>query len=419
MIVATGMATTPGDQPTFAATIWRWRPGSGCPGRFWPMRALPAGRVEALKARGIEPLVAIWAMQDVRPYDFRPPPAEPKPDRAVNEPWRLAMQAKMNTEPAKALYRLRKQTVEPVFGIVKAAMGFRQFLMRGLAAAVEAEWPWLALAYNAKRDGHAPRSMTHTATTSTDCKRQPKTLKALKPDRLLGSLLRVDHGAEGGGDREELCIGVAGADELTPTGSPPGPRVQGMLRHGPCSSVQSALKTWSPVFCRPSGASPGLAGASTASMRSNSDEKARRHSAARSWAAIIRAGVMPFRFSARSDEVRAETPALDQVLVQEGGPALAEHVRLLRLEQASEGLRQVEILDRDPARVSRSAHARRPSRRRARSAPNCGVRHRPTRERGRGWHGLGSHPSSRNASATRARSATERPYQPIVSRELA
>ncbi|PIK73175.1 IS5/IS1182 family transposase, partial [Methylobacterium frigidaeris] len=47
-------------------------------------------------------------------------------------------------------YRLRKQTVEPVFGIVKAAMGFRQFLRRGLAA-VEAEWTLVALAYNAKR----------------------------------------------------------------------------------------------------------------------------------------------------------------------------------------------------------------------------------------------------------------------------
>jgi hypothetical protein len=61
-----------------------------------------------------------------------------------------AVQATMNTEPAKALYRQRKQTVEPVFGIVKAAMGFRQFLMRGLAA-VEAEWTLVALACNAKR----------------------------------------------------------------------------------------------------------------------------------------------------------------------------------------------------------------------------------------------------------------------------
>ncbi|KTS38485.1 transposase [Methylobacterium indicum] len=55
-----------------------------------------------------------------------------------------------DTVVAKALYRLRKQTVERVFGIVKAAMGFRQFPIRGLAA-VKAEWTLVALAYNAKR----------------------------------------------------------------------------------------------------------------------------------------------------------------------------------------------------------------------------------------------------------------------------
>ncbi|GJD65760.1 IS1182 family transposase [Methylobacterium frigidaeris] len=151
LIVATGLATTPGDQPTFAATILAMEAGIGLP-RTVLADAGFAGRapVEALKARGIEPLVAVRAMQGERPYDFRPPPVAPKPDRAVREPWRLAMQATMNTEPAKALYRLRKQTVEPVFGIVKAAMGFRQFLRRGLAA-VEAEWTLVALAYNAKR----------------------------------------------------------------------------------------------------------------------------------------------------------------------------------------------------------------------------------------------------------------------------
>lgn len=44
----------------------------------------------------------------------------------------------------------RKQTVEPVFGIVKEAMGFRQFLLRGLEK-VETEWALVTLAYNCKR----------------------------------------------------------------------------------------------------------------------------------------------------------------------------------------------------------------------------------------------------------------------------
>ena len=52
--------------------------------------------------------------------------------------------------PYGAHYRLRKQTVEPVFGIVKQAMGFRQFLLRGLEK-VAGEWALVTLAYNSRR----------------------------------------------------------------------------------------------------------------------------------------------------------------------------------------------------------------------------------------------------------------------------
>ena len=56
----------------------------------------------------------------------------------------------METEESRVRYGLRKQTVEPVFGIVKQAMGFRQFLLRGLEK-VEGEWALVTLAYNCKR----------------------------------------------------------------------------------------------------------------------------------------------------------------------------------------------------------------------------------------------------------------------------
>jgi hypothetical protein len=56
----------------------------------------------------------------------------------------------MSGEESKLLYRLRKQTVEPVFGIVKRAMGFRQFLLRGIEK-VENEWQLVLCAYNLKR----------------------------------------------------------------------------------------------------------------------------------------------------------------------------------------------------------------------------------------------------------------------------
>jgi hypothetical protein len=60
------------------------------------------------------------------------------------------MAEKMKTESGRKLYRLRKQTVEPVFGIIKQAMGFRQFLLRGVAK-VSGEWSLICLAYNFRR----------------------------------------------------------------------------------------------------------------------------------------------------------------------------------------------------------------------------------------------------------------------------
>ena len=60
------------------------------------------------------------------------------------------MAYKLRTELGKAIYRLRKCTVEPVIGIIKAVLGFRQFLLRGLAAA-SGEWCLVCRAYNIKR----------------------------------------------------------------------------------------------------------------------------------------------------------------------------------------------------------------------------------------------------------------------------
>ena len=60
------------------------------------------------------------------------------------------MKAKLETENAKALYRKRKQTVEPVFGIIKTAIGFRRFSLRGIGKAAT-EWTLVTLAYNCKR----------------------------------------------------------------------------------------------------------------------------------------------------------------------------------------------------------------------------------------------------------------------------
>ena len=53
----------------------------------------------------------------------------------------------MSTSVAKEAYGLRKQLVEPVFGIIKEQQGARRFLLRGLAN-VTAEWTMLATAFN-------------------------------------------------------------------------------------------------------------------------------------------------------------------------------------------------------------------------------------------------------------------------------
>ncbi len=49
------------------------------------------------------------------------------------------MRHRLQTAAGKKLYKLRQQTVEPVFGIVKSALRFRQFLLRGLEK-VSTEW---------------------------------------------------------------------------------------------------------------------------------------------------------------------------------------------------------------------------------------------------------------------------------------
>jgi transposase len=61
-----------------------------------------------------------------------------------------AMKHALKTIDGRAVYALRKQTVEPVFGIIKSVMGFRQFLLRGLEN-VQNEWTLVCLAWNLKR----------------------------------------------------------------------------------------------------------------------------------------------------------------------------------------------------------------------------------------------------------------------------
>ena len=70
--------------------------------------------------------------------------------QTIRDPRLIAMQEKLRSEEGKQIYRYRKSTVEPVFGIIKEVIGFRQFLLRGMQK-VSLEWDLICTAYNLKR----------------------------------------------------------------------------------------------------------------------------------------------------------------------------------------------------------------------------------------------------------------------------
>ncbi len=70
------------------------------------------------------------AKQLRRRHDFRPQPTEEKKAPEIRSAFVREMKEKMERDESRAKYRLRKQTVEPVFGTIKQWMGFRQFLLQ-------------------------------------------------------------------------------------------------------------------------------------------------------------------------------------------------------------------------------------------------------------------------------------------------
>lgn len=111
--------------------------------------------VKRLQTQGKEVLVAMGRQTDsgIRKHDFRPPPTKTvtkAPAVFWSSGWAQQMKVALESERGRRLYRLRKQSVEPVFGIIKQAMGFRQFLLRGVKK-TNLEWTLVTCAYNLKR----------------------------------------------------------------------------------------------------------------------------------------------------------------------------------------------------------------------------------------------------------------------------
>ena len=98
---------------------------------------------------GVEIIAAVKKKghhRSVADLEKKDDPPLPGPDATAKE----RMAYRTATKTGKDIYQQRQQTVEPVFGIIKAAMGFRQFLLRGIEK-TGLEWGLVSLAYNMRR----------------------------------------------------------------------------------------------------------------------------------------------------------------------------------------------------------------------------------------------------------------------------
>jgi hypothetical protein len=98
-------------------------------------------------AAQIDPMIAQGRQSHYPPLSERFVKALPAPE---NPTPLEAMSHRLQTPAGQKLYALRKQIPEPVFGIIKSVMGFRQFLLRGLDN-VQGEWSLVTMAWNMKR----------------------------------------------------------------------------------------------------------------------------------------------------------------------------------------------------------------------------------------------------------------------------
>jgi transposase len=149
LIVATGLSNHPVDTYEAMPTV------NAIPAELGRPPAVAMDRnyfspsnISELEALGIEPYIATGREPHYHSWRsfFAETPAPPPEDASPI----IKMAYKLRTDVGQAIYRLRKCTVEPVIGIIKEVLGFRQFSLRGLTAAA-GEWCLVCLAWNLKR----------------------------------------------------------------------------------------------------------------------------------------------------------------------------------------------------------------------------------------------------------------------------
>jgi transposase len=152
LVIATDVVQAPNDKQQVAPMLGKV---AALPDELGKASALLADtgyfsedNVSACAAAGIDPMIAMGREAHHLGLDARfaddapPPPADASP--------LVAMAHRLKTQKGRKLYALRKQTPEPVFGIIKSVLGFRQFLLRGLDQ-VRGEWSLVTMAWNIKR----------------------------------------------------------------------------------------------------------------------------------------------------------------------------------------------------------------------------------------------------------------------------
>jgi hypothetical protein len=149
LIVGESLSNHPNDQAEAVPTVDSIPTQLGKPGAA----ALDNGffsqaNIEAFERRGIEPYIATGGDSHNQSWQerFGGSPTPPAEDASP----KVKMAYKLRTEIGRAIYAARKSTVEPVIGIIKEVLGFRQFSLRGEVAAA-GEWCLVCLAFNLKR----------------------------------------------------------------------------------------------------------------------------------------------------------------------------------------------------------------------------------------------------------------------------
>jgi transposase len=149
LIVGESLSNHPTDQHEAEPTLDAIAPAIGRPSAgAMDNGFFSESNIQACERRGIDPYIATgrdphhpsWHQR------FAVLPDPPAPDASPT----VKMAYKLKTVIGKAIYGLRKCTVEPVIGIIKEVLGFRQFSLRGEAAAA-GEWCLVCVAFNLKR----------------------------------------------------------------------------------------------------------------------------------------------------------------------------------------------------------------------------------------------------------------------------